>query len=148
MNRMLRAICGLVALVATAQSAPAQQFTMKISSPTVNDVMQEWARLFTAGVKARAGDKIKVEFYPANQLGQIPATVEGLAMGTIEVVGPASGFFIGLEPRFQVFDAPGLFKDHGSRRSACSPIRRCASNSPRSAAPRASNRWQSCRMAR
>ena len=111
MNRMLRAICGLVALVATAQIAPAQPFTMKISSPTVNDVMQEWSRLFAAGVKARAGDKIKVEFYPANQLGQIPATVEGLAMGTIEVVGPASGFFIGLEPRFQVFDAPGLFKD-------------------------------------
>jgi C4-dicarboxylate-binding protein DctP len=108
---MLRAICGLVALVATAQIAPAQPFTMKISSPTVNDVMQEWSRLFAAGVKARVGDKIKVEFYPANQLGQIPATVEGLAMGTIEVVGPASGFFIGLEPRFQVFDAPGLFKD-------------------------------------
>ena len=32
-------------------------------------------------------------------------------MGTIEAVGPASGFLIGLEPRFQVFDVPGLFGD-------------------------------------
>ena len=111
MNRMFRAIFGIAALIATVQSAPAQQFTLKISSPTVNDALQEWGRLFAEGVKARAGDKIKVEFYPASQLGQIPATVEGLAMGTIEVVGPASGFFIGLEPRFQVFDAPGLFND-------------------------------------
>jgi TRAP-type transport system periplasmic protein len=112
MNPMLRAILGIAALVATAQSAPAQQFTLKISSPTINDAMQEWARQFTAGVKARAGDRIKVEFYPASQLGQIPATVEGVAMGTIEMVAPASGFLIGLEPRFQVFDAPDLFKDH------------------------------------
>ena len=84
---------------------------MKISSPTINDVTQEWAKEFAAGLKARVGDKIKVEFYPASQLGQIPATVEGVAMGTIEAVAPASGFLIGLEPRMQVFDAPGLFND-------------------------------------
>jgi C4-dicarboxylate-binding protein DctP len=126
MNRMLRAICGIAALVATVQSAPAQPFALKISSPTVNDALKEWGRLFAEGVKARAGDKIKVEFYPANQLGQIPATVEGLAMGTIEVVGPASGFFIGLEPRFQVFDAPGLFNDmaHAQRVFADPQVRK------------------------
>jgi len=92
-------------------AASAQQFTMKISSPTINDATQEWAKEFAAGLKARVGDKIKVEFYPASQLGQIPATVEGVAMGTIEAVAPASGFLIGLEPRMQVFDAPGLFND-------------------------------------
>jgi TRAP-type transport system periplasmic protein len=92
-------------------AATAQTFTLKISSPTVNDLSQEWAKAFKAGVEARSNGRIKVEFYPANQLGQIPATVEGTAMGTIEAVVPASGFFIGLEPRFQVFDAPGLFND-------------------------------------
>jgi TRAP-type C4-dicarboxylate transport system substrate-binding protein len=96
---------------AFATAASAQQFTMKISSPTINDVTQEWAKECAAGLKARVGDKIKVEFYPASQLGQIPATVEGVAMGTIEVVAPASGFLNGLESRMQVFDAPGLFND-------------------------------------
>lgn len=102
----IASIAGLTALPAQAQT-----FTMKLSSPTVNDVTQEWMKTFKAGVEARSGGKIKVEIYPANQLGQIPATVEGTALGTIEATAPASGFFIGLEPRFQVFDAPGLFND-------------------------------------
>jgi len=116
---------GAAALLSMAV-AHAQTHTMKISSPTVNDVTQEWAKEFKAGVEARSGGKIKVEFYPANQLGQIPATVEGTAMGTIEATAPASGFFIGLEPRFQVFDAPGLFKDqaHAQRVFADPQVRK------------------------
>lgn len=89
--------------------ASAQQFTMRISSPTINDVTQEWAKAFKEGVEARSNGRIKVEFYPANQLGQIPTTVEGVALGTIQMTIPATGFFISLEPRFQVFDIPGLF---------------------------------------
>lgn len=91
--------------------AAAQTFTMKLSSPTVNDVTQEWMKELKAGVEARSNGRIKVEIYPASQLGQIPATVEGAAMGTIEVTAPASGFIVGFEPRFQVLDAPGLFED-------------------------------------
>ncbi len=107
-------------------AASAQTFTLKISSPTVNDLSQEWAKAFKTGVEARSNGRIKVEFYPANQLGQIPATVEGTAMGTIEAVVPASGFFIGLEPRFQVFDAPGLFNDmaHAQRVLADPEVRK------------------------
>jgi TRAP-type C4-dicarboxylate transport system substrate-binding protein len=89
--------------------ASAQQFTIKISSPTVNDATQLWMKIFKKGVESRSGGKIKVEMYPANQLGQIPATVEGVAMGTIEMTAPATGFFVRLDPRFMVFDAPGLF---------------------------------------
>ena len=111
MKNAVRLCAALLLSCAFAAAASAQQFTMKISSPTVNDTTQEWAKVLAAGLKARVGDKIKVEFYPASQLGQIPATVEGVAMGTIEATVPASGFFIGLEPRMQVFDAPGLFKD-------------------------------------
>jgi TRAP-type C4-dicarboxylate transport system substrate-binding protein len=112
MNVIRNVAIGAAALLSVT-AAQAQTHTMKISSPTVNDLSQEWAKEFKAGIEARSGGKIKVEFYPANQLGPIPATVEGTAMGTIEAVVPASGFFIGLEPRFQVFDAPGLFNDLG-----------------------------------
>jgi C4-dicarboxylate-binding protein DctP len=98
-------------MLAFAAAAQAQTFTMKLSSPTINDVTQEWMKEFKAGVEARSNGRIKVEIYPANQLGQIPATVEGVALGTIEVASPASGFFVGFEPRFQVFDVPGLFRD-------------------------------------
>src|SRR5262245_42262217 len=94
---------------AISTTASAQPFTMKISFPTINDVTHEYFKRFKAGVEERSGGKIKAEIYPANQLGQIPAVIEGVALGTIEVGGAASGFFVSLEPRFQVFDAPGIF---------------------------------------
>jgi TRAP-type transport system periplasmic protein len=104
------AMTGIVAsaLVAAAPVS-AQQFTMKLSQPTINDVTYEYFKRLKAGIEARAGGKIKVEIYPANQLGQLPAVVEGVALGTIEAAASANGFWISLEPRFQVLDAPGLF---------------------------------------
>jgi TRAP-type transport system periplasmic protein len=106
------AIAGLLAAGSfVAAPAMAQQFTMKLSSPTANDVANEYYKRLKAGIEQRAGGKIKVEIYPANQLGQIPATVEGVALGTIEAVSVANGFYISLEPRFQVLDTPGLFPD-------------------------------------
>lgn len=107
--KALQAGIAALALAAFAAGAGAQQFTMKLSTPTINDVSHEWMKVFKDGVEKRAGGRIKVEIYPANQLGQIPRTVEGVALGTIEMTVPAVGFLIGLEPRFQVFDAPGLF---------------------------------------
>jgi TRAP-type transport system periplasmic protein len=102
-------LAAVVAMVCLAGAASAQQFTMKLSSPTVNDAPHEWMKAFKAGVEQRSGGRIKVEVYPASQLGQIPATVEGVAMGTIEFAMPAVGFLIGMEPRFQVFDAAGVY---------------------------------------
>lgn len=105
----LAAVAAVSAIALGGGGTPAQPFTMKLSSPVANEVSHEWMKAFKAGVEARAGGRMKVELYPANQLGQIPATVEGVAMGTIEFAVPAIGFFIGLEPRFQTLDAPGLF---------------------------------------
>jgi C4-dicarboxylate-binding protein DctP len=62
-----------------------------------------------AGIEQRSAGKIKVEIYPSNQLGQLPVVVEGVALGTIEAASSANGFWVSLEPRFQVLDAPGMF---------------------------------------
>ena len=66
--------------------ASAQQFTMKLSLPTVNDVTHEYFKRMKAGIEQRAGGKIKVDIYPANQLGQLPAVVEGVALA-VRVTG-------------------------------------------------------------
>src|ERR687884_1139463 len=108
----------LAALVfATAAAAQQPQFTMKLSAPTVNDMNVEYMKAMKAGIEPRSGGRIKVELYPANQLGQIPRTVEGTALGTIEMTLVASGFYVGLDARYLVFDAAGLFDDmdHGNR---------------------------------
>ena len=102
---------GIVTAGCLASSAGAQPYTMKISFPTINDVTHEFLKTWKAGIDARSGGRLKVEIYPANQLGQIPAVVEGVALGTIEVGSAASGFFVSLEPRFQVMDGIGMFDD-------------------------------------
>lgn len=120
MNTISRwfAIAGLATGgVLAALPVSAQQFTMKLSLPTINDVTYEYFKQLKAGIEQRAGGKIKVEIYPSNQLGQLPAVVEGVALGTIEAAASANGFWVSLEPRFQVLDAPGLFDDlvHGNK---------------------------------
>ncbi len=104
--------CGLA-----CGSALAQTVTMKLSTSTSGDAINEWMRLLKQGVESRAAGKIKIEIYPASQLGSIPRTIEGVALGTIELSMNASGFYESLEPRFSVFAAPGLFDDiyHANR---------------------------------
>lgn len=96
-------------LLIAAGTAGAQQFTMKLSTSTSGDALVEWLNTFAKGVTLSTGGKVKAEVYPASQLGPIPRTVEGVALGTIEMSLNASGFYEGLEPRFAVFNTPGLF---------------------------------------
>jgi TRAP-type transport system periplasmic protein len=116
-TRRLAMIVVAASVIFTAAPASAQQFTMKLSQPTINDVTYEYFKRMKAGIEKSSGGKIKVEIYPTNQLGQLPAVVEGVALGTIEAAASANGFWVSLEPRFAVLDAPGLFDtlEHGFR---------------------------------
>lgn len=87
------------------------QIVMKIAAATINDVQHFWMKSFQAAVENRTGGRIKVELYPASQLGAIPRMVEGTAMGTIECFATASSFLTSLDPRFEVFDVPGVIND-------------------------------------
>ena len=115
-----------VILAATIGTASAQQqHTMKLSTSTSGDALVQWLNNFAKGVQASSGGKIKAEVYPASQLGSIPRTIEGVALGTIEMSYNASGFYEPLEPRFAVLSAPGLFDSqaHGAKVLADPAIR-------------------------
>lgn len=101
------------------------ELVMKISSPVAGDASNEWMARFKQGVEQRLPKQVRVELYPSNQLGQIPATVEGVALGTIQMTIPAAGFVTGLEPRFHVLDVPGLFDnvEHAQRVFADDTVR-------------------------
>lgn len=93
-----------------AGTAPAQaQTTMKLASATINDVQHQWQKVFAEELAKRVGDKVKVEIYPASQLGTIPRMVEGVLLGTIESFITPTAFLVGTEPTLQIFDAPGIF---------------------------------------
>jgi len=102
------AIAGVIATVAAPQAAVAQT-VMKLASATINDGQHEWQKLFVVALQKRIGDKIKAEIYPASQLGPIPRMAEGVSLGTIEAFITPTAFVTNLDPRFQVFDVPGLF---------------------------------------
>src|SRR5438094_753930 len=76
---------------------------------TINDVQHEWQKLFAADLQKRVGDKVKTEIYPASQLGAIPRMVDGVLLGTIESFITPTAFLTPTDPRFQIFDVPGLF---------------------------------------
>jgi len=99
---------------ARAQAAP---ITMKLGTATINDAQHEWMKLFSAIVEKESGGRIKVEIYPASQLGTSPRMIEQTQFNSIQgVVGPPE-FLTGVDARYQVLSAPGLFKDlpHANR---------------------------------
>ncbi|MDE0032451.1 MAG: TRAP transporter substrate-binding protein [Deltaproteobacteria bacterium] len=105
------------ACLLVAASAAAQSVTMKIGHATTKGAYDNWADTFKEGLAKRIGDRIKVEVYPLSQLGAIPAMVQGVQLGTIEMVMTPPAFLSGVDPRFGVLSAPGIFEDlmHGFR---------------------------------
>jgi len=109
-RRAFGAITAISLMLPFAGSAYAQS-TMKLASATINDVQHEWQKEFQKEVEARVGDALKVELYPASQLGAIPRMSEGVLLGTIEAFTTPTSFVTNVDPRFQAFDVPGLFLD-------------------------------------
>src|SRR5258707_4573755 len=102
-HRRLGMAFGIVAAsILAATPTNAQQFTMKLSQPTINDVVHEYYKALKAGVEARAGGRIKLEIYPANQLRQLPAVVESVALRTIEAGSAANRVLVRLQARLHV----------------------------------------------
>ncbi len=104
----IAALSGVLAAISMPPTASAQS-VMKLASATINDGQHEWQKLFVAALRQRIGDKVKAEIYPASQLGAIPRMAEGVSLGTIEAFITPTAFVTNLDPRFQIFDVPGLF---------------------------------------
>ena len=100
------ALCAIATVPASADP-----IVMKLGTPTLNDGQHEFLKRLAAAVDKDSGGRIKGEVYPASQLGPIPREIEAVQLGAIAgFVSPAE-FLEGVDPRFQVLSAPGLFKD-------------------------------------
>jgi len=82
---------------------------LKLTTATLNDTQHEWLKRFAAAVEKNSGGRIKGEIYPASQLGPIPRQIEGVQFGSIQGwIGPPE-FLVGIDVRYEVLSAPGLF---------------------------------------
>ena len=105
-----------VAALLAAPGAHAQN-VMKLGTATLNDAQHEWMKRFGAMVEKESKGQIKAEIYPLSQLGPIPRMIEQTQFGAIQGwVGPPE-FLSGVDMRYEVLSAPGLFKDlaHANR---------------------------------
>ena len=88
-----------------------QAITMRLSAATVNDAQHEWMKRFAVAIERNTGGRIKAELYPGSQLGSIPRQIEGTQLGAIQCwLGPPE-FLVGVDRRFEILSAPGLFHD-------------------------------------
>jgi tripartite ATP-independent transporter DctP family solute receptor len=69
------------------------------------------ALAFKNYVEANTKGSVKVEIYPASQLGDGPTVLEGLKLGTIEMAVVHDGPISGVYKPFMVFAMPYLFDD-------------------------------------
>jgi TRAP-type C4-dicarboxylate transport system substrate-binding protein len=116
--RRLAALSGATAIALSVSGLAHAQTVMKFATLTINDMQHEYIKLYKEELEKVTGGKIKVEIYPAGQLGGAPRQTEGLRLGTIEAaIGPSELFF-GADRRFQVTAMPGLFKDNEHARRA------------------------------
>jgi len=97
--------------------ATAQTYTMKLSTPTINDMQHEWAKVFKAELEKRTNGRIRVQVFPASQLGPIPTVLEGLQLGSVEATTIPFEFYAGIDPRLQITAIPGLFRDNQDARA-------------------------------
>lgn len=106
--------CALASPMPASAQAP---IVMKIGTATISDSQHEWMKKFAAILEKESKGRIKVELYPASQLGTSPRMIEQTQLNSIQgVVGPPE-FLTGVDSRFSILSAPSLFNDlaHANR---------------------------------
>lgn len=98
------------------------QYTIKFSWADPADPLKQstsaYALVFQQEAERLSGGKIKVELYPAGQLGDQRSSTEQVARGTIQMTNISSGVLASLYfPKLEILDMPFLFtsREHASR---------------------------------
>ncbi len=77
----------------------------------VDSVLDQAANKFANLVAEKSDGKIVVTVYPAAQLGNESDMLEGLELGTIDMMLGTTSYLSNVAPKFAVLDLPFLFKD-------------------------------------
>ena len=99
-----------------------KNYTLKFSWADPFDPMKQstsaYAVVFKQELERLTGGRIKVELYPAGQIGDQRSSTEQVARGTIEMTNISSGVLASLYfPKLEIVDMPFLFtsREHAAR---------------------------------
>ena len=110
----LAAVLGLVFAAAPASAAKDPEFVMKFGhvSPPNNETDDQLMGLFIKSyVESRSQGRIKVEIYPAGQLGNFREMLEQVQNNTLECTTTTVGGIASFMPEIQVTDLPYTLRD-------------------------------------
>lgn len=114
----LRRLPFLAALAAAATFAMLPAHAQKVIKyahfqPAKPDQPKHVAALaFKEHVEKATSGTLKVEIYPAGQLGPAQQVMEGLRLGSVELAVVHDGGIVGVYKTFNIFGVPYLFSDH------------------------------------
>lgn len=88
----------------------AQKYVVKFAHDyTTNSPYHEAAVEFKRILEEKTNGRMVVEIYPAQQLGSAREMIEGMQMGTIEMVWTPTAKFAGFDQKLTLLDLPYLF---------------------------------------
>lgn len=94
-------------------AAGANVQVVKFSTPVAPDHPNNIAALkFAEIVNKEAAGKLKVEVFPANQLGNVKDVIENVMTGSVHMYMGGTSETSLFQPEFAVMDAPYLFRDY------------------------------------
>ena len=96
---------------ASAQAVP----TLRFSSSMVADqnaAHYVWQQQFESNLKAAVGDRIKVDYFPNNQLGKESDVVQQVKVGAIDMMVTGSSIWATVAPQFGMLDLGYLFDSY------------------------------------
>ncbi|MEW6185923.1 MAG: TRAP transporter substrate-binding protein [Thermodesulfobacteriota bacterium] len=94
------------------QVSAAQTFSFKLGHAVAPEHPYHLGALkFAELVAKKTGNQVKIDVYPSTQLGNERDMVEGLQLGTIDLVVTSTGPLGGFVPQMFVVDLPFLFRD-------------------------------------
>ena len=102
---------GALALSVFGTSASAETIRLAHTA-AVSHAHHEAATVFAENVAKRTGGKVKVEVYPAGELGDQPALAEQITLGALDMAVVSLGNLAMYDKRLNAMTAPFLFSDY------------------------------------
>src|SRR2546422_1360584 len=80
--------------------------------PDLNSSHFAWSQLMEANLKKAVGDKIRVDYFPNNQLGKESDVVQQVKVGSIDMMLTGSSIWATVVPQFGMLDLGYLFDSY------------------------------------
>ena len=97
--------------MARSQTAPALRFSSSMVADQ-NAAHYVWQQQFESNLKAAVGDKIKLDYFPNNQLGKESDVVQQVKVGSIDMMVTGSSIWATVAPQFGMLDLGYLFDSY------------------------------------